>query len=154
MQMPQVRDEHRKLHALAGTWTGDEIVHPSPWDPKGGPARGRIEARVVLDGFFLASDYVEERDGRVCYRGHGVYGWDAAQGCYTMYWFDSMGDGPAAPLPGTWQGNVLRFERSSPMGLARYTYTFESADRYRFEIHHSADGERWAPFMEAVYLRG
>ena len=87
MTMPKVTEQHKKLAALAGKWEGEEKIYPSPWDPKGGSAVGRLEARMDLDGFFLITDYVEERGGQVHYRGHGVYGWDAGAGRYTMHWF-------------------------------------------------------------------
>src|SRR5437899_4556531 len=116
MQMPTVQEEHRKLKALSGKWIGEEKLLPSPWDPKGGPATGKIETRVDLDGFFLISDYVQERGGKVCYRGHGVFGWDNSEKCYTMAWFDSMGSPCGAPARGRWEGNTLTFEQRTPMG--------------------------------------
>ncbi|MEK7820622.1 MAG: MotA/TolQ/ExbB proton channel family protein, partial [Pseudomonadota bacterium] len=48
---------------------------------------------------FLITDYAQERDGKIHYRGHGAYGGDAARGRYTMYWFDSMGSDPSALGP-------------------------------------------------------
>ncbi|MFN7973494.1 MAG: DUF1579 family protein [Acidobacteriota bacterium] len=149
--MPQVSAEHRKLESLAGSWAGEETLFPSPWDAKGGTAMGRITARIDLDGFFLVTDYVEERGGKVSYRGHGVYGWD--KGSYTMHWFDSMGSPCNAPAKGTWEGNVLTFQSESPMGKARYIYTFEDKDRHTFRIENSQDGKTWMPFMEGRYKR-
>ncbi len=153
MQMSQVREEHRKLQALAGTWAGDEKVHPSPWDPQGGTATARTVARVDLDGFFVISDYTQERGGRVTYRGHGVFGWDPAQKGYAMFWFDSMGGGFNEPARGQWEGNTLRVESKNPMGYGRYTWVFESPDRHAFSIEHSQDGKQWTPFLEGKYSR-
>jgi len=79
MEMPKPQDQHKKLEMLAGTWTGEEKLYPSPWDPKGGTATSRVEARIGLGGFFLISDYEEKREGKVAYQGHGVYGWDPAE---------------------------------------------------------------------------
>jgi hypothetical protein len=76
MEMPKPTEEHRKLHVLAGDWVGDEKLSPSPWGP-GGPAVGRYRGRVDMDGFFVVQDYVEEKDGRTVFRGHGVFGYDA-----------------------------------------------------------------------------
>ena len=59
--MPQPTEEHEKLHILAGDWEGDEEIAPSPWGP-GGPAKGRSNIRVAVDGFFLVQDYVEVKD--------------------------------------------------------------------------------------------
>lgn len=154
MQMPQVQEQHKKFAQLAGKWKGEEKIHPSPWDPVGGTATARIEARIDLDGFFLVSDYVEERGGRVSYRGHGVYGWDPKESSYTMHWFDSMGGGGyTLPAKGQWTGNTLTFQHETPMGMARYVYNFEGEGRYTFKIENSQDGKEWKPFMEARYQR-
>src|SRR5713226_4309823 len=75
--MMKPTEQHRKLEKLAGTWVGEEKMYPGPWDPKGGKAKSRQTARVDLDGFFVITDYQQERDGKTSYRGHGVYGYDA-----------------------------------------------------------------------------
>jgi len=153
MDMCKPQPEHLKLKRLAGTWTGEETLHPSPWDPKGGNASGRIEARVELDGFYVVSDYVQERGGKPSYRGHGVFGWDSSRKCYTMHWFDSMGFPCSEAARGAWEGNRLVFEQSTPMGQARYSYDFEGDGRYGFRIENSPDGKSWTTFMEGRYTR-
>jgi hypothetical protein len=153
MQMPTVQEEHRKLEKLAGKWKGEEKIHPSPWDAQGGTATARVESRVDLDGFAVLTDYVEERNGQVSYRGHGVFGYDAEQKMYTMHWFDSMGGGGyRLPALGKWEGNTLFFQNETPMGHSRYTYVFEGAG-YTFRIDASQDGKQWTPFMEGRYTR-
>jgi uncharacterized protein YndB with AHSA1/START domain len=151
--MPQPGDEHRRLEALAGDWTAEETLHPSPWDPKGGPAVGRIRARMDLDGFFLVTDYVQERGGRTSYRGHGVFGWDSGERCYTMHWFDSLGSGGTPPAKGRFEGNVLTFSHQHPMGHSRYVYTLEGEGRYSFRIENSQNGRAWSTFLEGKYAR-
>lgn len=153
MEMPKPDEHHKKLEAMVGEWTGEETMHPSPWDPQGGPATSRINARMDLDGFFLISDYVQERNGATTFRGHGVYGWDANQQKYTMHWFDSMGFDPGPPVPGTWEGNRLRFQHQAHMGHTRYTYEFIDKDTYSFNLEHSQDGKKWAPFVESTVRR-
>ncbi len=106
-----------------------------------------------MDGFYLVTDYVEERSGQVSYRGHGVFGYDAQQESYTMFWFDSMGSAAPEPARGRWEGDKLVFTARSPMGHARYTYTLEGEGRYGFAIDHSEDGKKWVPFMEGHYRR-
>jgi hypothetical protein len=153
-QMPTPSPEHRKLHALAGSWTSQETIHPSPWDPNGGPARGRSECRVALDGFFVVCDYEQERDGRVAYRGHGVYGYDAPSRRWSMQWSDNMGGVPSPIVWGTWEGDVLTFQMAGPQGgFNRYVYRFEKDGAYRFEIGHSRDGATWSNFMEGRFTR-
>lgn len=152
MEMPSIQEHHKKLKDLAGSWSGQETMHPSPWDPKGGTATGKIESRVDLDGFFLISDYLQERGGQVSYRGHGVYGWDPAERCYMMYWFDSIGI-PGTAARGQWNGNTLSFEHRTPMGYSRYVYVMERDGRYSFRIDNSQDGKNWSCFMEGTYNR-
>ncbi len=153
MEMPKPSDRHRKLEALAGTWIGEETMFPSPWDPKGGTAVGRTHARMDLDGFFLLSDYTQERDGQVGYRGHGVFGWNPKAQRYSMHWFDGMGGIPPEAAHGTWEGDTLSFQHSTAMGHSRYTWILDGKDRQRFRLENSPDGERWATFLEATYRR-
>ena len=153
MGMPTPQEQHKKLQVLTGRWTGEETIHPSPWDPKGGTAVGRSEGRVDLDGFFVITDYVQERGGQVSYRGHGVFGYDAQQGCYTLNWFDSMGMGQWTPARGTWEGNTLTFRNQTPMGHSKYIYTFLDDKRHTFSIENSQDGKSWAKFMESTYTK-
>jgi hypothetical protein len=153
MEMPKLLDEHRRLKALAGNWAGEEKIYPSPWDPKGGTATSRFQARADLDGFFLIADYVQERGGQAGYRGHGVYGYDPQQKRYTMHWFDSMGSATTAPVLGTWEGSRLTFEGSHPMGHSRYIYVFEGENRYAFTIENSQDGRSWTTFIEGRFTR-
>lgn len=154
LAMPKPTPEHAKLHGLAGTWFGEEKLSPSPWGP-GGSAMGRAIYRVDVDGFFLIQDYIEEKDGRVVYRGHGVFGWDDARKKYIWFWVDSMGWIPAAPSLGSWDGDTLVFEHE-PRGAerGRYTYRFTSEDSYDFTIENSQDGgQTWRTFMEGTYQR-
>jgi hypothetical protein len=151
--MPKPQEQHRKLASLAGNWVGEEKMHPSPWDPKGGSALGKVNSRIDLDGFFLVSDYTQERGGQISYRGHGVVGYDPAKGQYTMHWFDSVGSPVYEPSTGKWQGNVLAFQMQGPMGHHRYVYTVEGEGRYFFKLEHSQDGKAWGTFMEGRYSR-
>ena len=152
--MPKPGPEHERLSQLAGTWTGDETIFPSPWDPKGGKARSSWSSRMDLDGLFLISDYAQERDGKVNFRGHGVYGWDPAKKQYTMYWFDSMsGTGHATPVAGTWEGNRLTFQNQGPQGHGRYSYEVRGKDQVVFRMEGSQDGKTWSPFLEGNLRR-
>jgi hypothetical protein len=151
--MPQPTDEHKKLYILAGEWEGDENIAPSPWGP-GGPAKGFSSIHVAVDGFFVVQDYVEVKDARTVFRGHGIYGWDAAQQTYTWYWCDSMGQVPAQPSRGRWQGDTLVFESSSAQSQGRYTYRFEGESIYHFKLESSFDGGKtWVTFMDGTYKK-
>ena len=47
--MPTLTEHHKKLEKFAGTWLGEETLHPSPWEPKGGKATAKQTARIDLD---------------------------------------------------------------------------------------------------------
>jgi hypothetical protein len=151
MEMPEPTAEHERLAAFVGSWEGDEVLHPSPWSPERRAAIGRFSARMGVDGMYLITDYEEERDGAIVFRGHGVYGWDPRTGKYTMHWFDSMGFPPSETL-GTWEGDTLTFESRSDHGMARYVYELVDGG-YTFKILSSADGAEWKPLMEGSYRR-
>jgi hypothetical protein len=152
-EMPKPTEQHMKLTRLVGEWEGKEKLSPSPWGP-GGEATGRYTGRLDLEGFFVIQDYVEEKDGRIVFRGHGIFGWDAKDQKYTWYWVDSMGQVPAAPSRGEWNGDTLIFESSSAQGRGRYTYRFEGDDAYTFRLENSFDGGKtYNLLMEGSYRR-
>ncbi len=69
-------------------------MYPSPWDPKGGSAVGRIKSRLALNGFGLINDYEQERDGAVTFTEHGVFTFNPKEEVSTLTWFDCMGSPP------------------------------------------------------------
>ena len=153
MEMPKPTEHHKKYQAFVGTWTGDETLHPMPWSPQQATATSRCTSRLDLDGFFLITDHEQTRDGKVTYRGHGIFGYDPRQQKHTMHWFDVMGGDPGAPATGTWEGNTLRCQHSHHMGHSRYTYTFEREGLYTLQIEMSQDGKAWMPFVTGTYKR-
>ena len=91
MEMPKPTEAHIKLERLAGTWSGEETMMPSPWDPRGGKATAKVTNRVGLTGFVVIGDYEQYRDGVCTFQGHSVWTYDAGQSCYLLYWWDSIG---------------------------------------------------------------
>jgi hypothetical protein len=152
MQMSKPTKFHTKLEALAGDWSGDETIHPTPWDPQGGPAKGAMKCRVDCDGFVLIQDYTQKRGGKVTYHGHGVLGYDAKEQRYLWHWSDSMSGVPGSVTRGEWKGNKLSFQHAHEMGHSRYTYTFNKDGSLGFTIENSQDGAQWAPFITAKYV--
>jgi hypothetical protein len=152
-EMPKPSSEHQRLvAAMTGSWTSEETIHPSPWGP-GGKRQGRAESRAAIDGFFVVTDYEQMNEGKVQYRGHGVYGYDAAKKRWSMHWFDSMGGQPAHLVWGTWEGTTLTFEMFGPQGWNRYVYDFRKDGSYVFSIRNSQDGKAWTTFMEGRFTR-
>jgi hypothetical protein len=153
MQMPSLGAEHKKLEALAGKWSGSEIMHPGPMGP-GGKSVGHTDSRMSADGFYLITSYRQEAGGQTTFHGHGVMGWDTFGKRYLWYWVDSMGMPPQEATAGQLRGKDFIFESDSPHGKMRYSYLFKGADQYVFKIETSGDGGKsWAPFMEGDYKR-
>jgi hypothetical protein len=152
MEMPKPTEAHKKFALMAGRWTGEECISPSPWDPKGGTAKSRSDNRVALNGFVLLHDYEQERNGAVTFRGHGVLSFDSPQQCYVMHWWDSTGS-PVNEFKGKFDGPVLEMTSSGPQGLNRVLWDFSRAGRYRFKMDVSPDGKQWMTFMEGNSAR-
>ena len=152
MHMPKPAEAHRKLAGLAGDWTGQEKMPPSPWDPKGGMAVGRCHNRLAADGFVLVHDYEQERDGAVNFHGHGVFSFDSVEKSYLLHWWDSMGMGINV-FKGQLEGNKLQLLCSHAQGMSRGTWEFVDANHYRFLMEMSADGQKWMPMIEGDYTR-
>jgi hypothetical protein len=149
-----------RLRELEGDWIGEETVAPTPWYPRGGPAIGRSTARMALGGRVLVTDYVEERDGKIILEGHGIYAWEA-QDVYRMYWFDTSGPAPDAPVEGRWIDDTIAFERAAPNGRVRYVYVVQlGGDVYDFRIERQLAPARggetppvWDVLMQGRYRR-
>jgi len=153
MQMPEIRPEMRRLAELfVGTWRGDERLFPSTWDPVGGPAVGTWTVRAVAGGFALALDYVEERDGRVTYQGHGVHAQDVGTGQLAAFWFDNIGVVPTAGVPATFADDRYRYTEVGPSGHTRFTYAWQGGV-FTFTIERSPDGATWAPMHAGTFQR-
>jgi hypothetical protein len=153
MEMPKPSDAHRKLEKLVGQWVGQETVHPSPFDPEGGPAEGRVNNRTALDGFVVVQDYTQQRGGKISFQGHGIFRYDADSSTYVMHWFDSFGAAPSE-FRGDFEGDSLTLTSSEPHGLSRATFVFPSPDTYEFKMEVSPDSENWYPFLEGTYAKG
>jgi hypothetical protein len=152
MEMPKPTDAHRKLHRLAGVWEAEEKMYPSPWDPKGGTARGRVDNRIALEGFAVVQDYEQRMGSSVGFRGHGVFTWDPALKSYVLYWFDSMGMGQNI-FQGSFDGNVLTLAMQSPQGHTRASWEITTERTYSYRMEVSGDGMQWQPMMEGKYSR-
>jgi hypothetical protein len=137
---------------MAGEWVGDEKIHPSPWDPNGGSAIGRVHNRLALEGFAVIQDYEQERDGRVNFAGHGIFRWDPLEQCYILYWFDSMGMPPNI-FKGTFDARVLKLVSKNGQGHSRAVFDFSKENQYDYRMEVSPDGTQWYLFMNGIYRR-
>jgi hypothetical protein len=152
MGMPTPSPGHLLLEKLAGSWEGEETMHPSQWDPKGGVAIGRNENELTLGGFALITDYEQERDGSITFTGHGVYTYDPKEERYTLHWFDCLGSPPEV-FVGGFEGDVLTLAHGGPGMHARMTYDLSTAGTMKGMMEMSPDGNDWKVLFEATYQR-
>ena len=152
MGMPQPSAGHRQLEKLAGHWEGEERLYPSPWDPAGGMATGRMQSRFALDGFALIIDYEQERGGKVTFAGHGVFTFDPKEELYTLSWFDCMGSPPEI-FKGRCVNDVLTVAHGGPGMHARLTYDFSEGGMISKTMEISQDGQAWSRFFDGQLKR-
>ncbi|QSQ23657.1 DUF1579 family protein [Pyxidicoccus parkwayensis] len=148
MKMPAVTAEHERLWRLVGTWSGPDVQAPMPWSP-GGEGTSTLTFTRALDGFGLLLDHVQTRDGKVVFRGHGVYMLEPGTPEVLWYWFDSIGFPPQAPGRGGWEGDVLTIVRKTARGEAHHVWQLDG-DR----LIHRIDSTLVAPGARATLLSG
>lgn len=153
MEMRPPTDKHRRLGRLVGQWEGTEHMAPSQWDPTGGTAIGRNAIRSALDGFAIISDYEQERDGRITFRGHGITTYDSAADRYVMHWLDVMGGPMMETFTGTFEGDEMVLTKDPLPMAARLTWDLSREGLMHSRMEMSQDGVEWATLFEAEYER-
>ena len=133
-----------------GTWEGEERMAPAPWAPDGMESTGRTEARAILDGRGLASDYVQMVDGEVTTSAHTVLRWDNDRDGFEMHFFGA--EGAPAVLPGEARGDELVFEGEGPGGPMRQTFVFGDGEM-EVRSEAPAEGGEWVTVFEGRYRR-
>lgn len=152
MEMPKPTVAHQKLERIAGNWTGEEKMLPSPWDPKGGTATAKITSQLALSGFVVTGDYQQIREGTCTFEGHSVWMYDPAQSAFLLYWWDSMGQLPNI-FKGNFDGDTLTMTCVDHQGHSRLTWTYTSTTSMRSKMEMSQDGQRWMTLFEGSYTR-
>lgn len=151
--MEQPTNHHRRLSLLEGTFSGVETHHPMQGYPEPAYATARVSATFALNDLFLLRTYETRRDDRLLYLGHGVYGWDASHQAYSMYWFDTSGTDPLAPIYGVWSDDDLVFDYRRNDSVCRMLYQFHGTTGYDFSVDvRRADGT-WLPTLSGIYKR-
>ena len=151
MEMPKPSAGHRKLEMLAGNWEGEERMHPSERDPKGGTAVGRTKSRMGVGGFALMTDYEQERNGVISFSGHGMYTYDPKKDVYSLYWIDSMGS-PPEMFSGGFTGDVLTLAHGGPMHV-RLRWDLSKSGHLSSMMEMSGDGLSWKKLFDGEYRR-
>jgi len=111
-----------------------------------------VQNRRALDGFAVVQDYEQERNGKIKFRGHGVFRFDGEDGSYTLHWFDSLGL-PPSEFRGRFEGDVLTLTNAGPQGITRAVFELHGNRGYTYRMQVSPDGTNWFPFMDGDYTR-
>jgi hypothetical protein len=145
--------QHLRLGAFEGSWQGEEEVFASAWTVAG-TAQAEIESEVLFGGFFVEQSYRQQREGKLSFAARNMLAFDAIDGAYKLYQFDSVGFVPQAPATGQWEGDSLLLVKTSPRGRQRTLYTFENEDRYRMSVQFAPAGsDEWQDVISGVYRR-
>ncbi len=155
MQTVTLTDGHKNLELLAGSWSGEDTCHPSPWNPELHQALGRSTCRLGLSGFAVIGDYEQVKDGQIVFTGHGVYTYDSRDDSYVCHWFDSMGLHPMEFRGKLVDGVLTLTTEDEQFGFGKLVYQLRSVNqgRYEFEMYDSKDGENWELRLEGKYRR-
>lgn len=152
MEMPKLAPGHSFFERMAGQWSGDVKMYPSPWDPKGGTAPASTRIQVQLNGFVAIGDYDQKKDGVTAYAGHSVFTYDAENDLYTLHWFDSIGSPPEV-FTGKRVGQVLTLAHGGPGMHARLTYDLTDQAELKSSMEMSQDGAHWQKFLDVSYRK-
>ena len=136
---------------LVGSLHGPERMHATRWAPAG-EATSRVRGELDVDGLVLVQHQVQERIDAAEFRAVNVF-MAGPTGRVLLYSFDSAGQPPEPAAVGSWRGNDLVFERSTPRGSARTTYT-PTADGYAWSKQFRPPGGLdWQPMVEGKLTR-
>lgn len=142
-----------RLARDVGTYDAEITVHLGPGAPS--VSRGTLTGRLVAGDRWLVLDYLNPDSG---FGGHGVYGWDAAQGCFVGTWVDNM----------TGSLRILRGHVDEPTGAVVYegaldgphgpmrtreTTTWDGPATRRFTSEVAVGDGPWMTVMSAAYKR-
>ncbi len=152
MESQTLGKEHKRLEQMVGRWVGEEEMPPGQWAPDGFVAKGVSECRLALNGLAAIVDDEQSKEDHVSFAGHAVYTYDAAEGCYLLHWFDSMGKGVEL-FRGNFEGEVLTMESEGAVGRMRSTYDYSKPGELSSKMEMSQDGTGWAVLFEGHYRR-
>jgi hypothetical protein len=141
--------EQARIGFFAGTWQYEGEAQASPMGP-GGKITGTDNCQWFAGGFQL----ICQGDGtgpRGAMKNGSIWGFDPAQGKYTYYGYNSMGEGFF--VLGTVQGKVWTWTADMPAGggatvKIRAILTEQTPTQYSLKVESSADGTTWNTMEE------
>ena len=140
---PKPGPEVKKLDALAGSWTVEGDIKPSPMGP-GGKMTQLEKCEWMEGGYFLVCN-VDYKSSMGNGFGMGVMGYSKDDKAYTYREFNSWGE--SMDSKGTVDGDTWTWTSDEKMGdkvvKGRFVMKMTSSSSYDFMYETSPDGTKW-----------
>lgn len=148
MEMPKPGPEHKKLDALAGSWTLDGDMKPSPMGPGG--KMTEIEKCDWMDGGFFLVCHTDFKSSMGDGAGLSILGYSADDKAYTYREYNSWGE--SMESKGSVDNDTWTWTNDEKMGgtmmKGRFTMKLLSPTSYTFTYEMSQDGTKWSTVMD------
>jgi hypothetical protein len=148
MEMPKPGPEHKKLDVLAGSWTLDGDMRPSPMGPGG--KMTEIEKCDWMDGGFFLVCHTDFKSSMGDGAGLSILGYSADDKAYTYREYNSWGE--SMESKGSVDNDTWTWTNDEKMGgtimKGRFTMKILSPTAYNFTFEMSQDGTKWTTVMD------
>jgi hypothetical protein len=148
MEMPKPGPEHKKLDVLAGSWTLDGDMKPSPMGPGG--KMTEIEKCDWMDGGFFLVCHTDFKSSMGDGAGLSILGYSADDKAYTYREYNSWGE--SMESKGSVDNDTWTWTNDEKMGgtmmKGRFTMKLLSPTSYTFTYEMSQDGTKWSTVMD------
>jgi hypothetical protein len=153
MEMPKPGPEHKKLDVLAGSWTLDGDMKPSPMGPGG--KMTEIEKCDWMDGGFFLVCHTDFKSSMGDGAGLSILGYSADDKAYTYREYNSWGE--SMESKGSVDNDTWTWTNDEKMGgtvmKGRFTMKLLSTTSYTFTYEMSQDGTKWNTVMDGKAIK-
>jgi hypothetical protein len=147
--MPKPSPEHKKLDALAGSWSIEGDVKPNPMGQAGKMTEDE-KCEWMEGGFFLICHVTFQSPNMGSGTAVSVIGYSTSEKLYTYREFNSWGE--TEDSRGRVEGDTWTWSNDEKMGTsmvkARFTMKFTSPTAYTFMYETSPDGDKWTDLVD------
>lgn len=148
MEVPKPGPEHKKLDVLAGSWTLDGDMKPSPMGPGG--KMTETEKCDWMDGGFFLVCHTDFKSSMGDGAGLSILGYSADDKAYTYREYNSWGE--SMESKGSVDNDTWTWTNDEKMGgtimKGRFTMKLLSPTSYTFIFEMSQDGTKWTTVMD------
>lgn len=148
MEVPKPGPEHKKLDVLAGSWTLDGDMKPSPMGPGG--KMTETEKCDWMDGGFFLVCHTDFKSSMGDGAGISILGYSADDKAYTYREYNSWGE--SMESKGSVDNDTWTWTNDEKMGgtimKGRFTMKLLSPTSYTFTFEMSQDGTKWTTVMD------